>query len=298
MSFNIQDSKHKIFNSCKIFVSTCCFGWHVFSHFLCHLRKTSPSFSLKFLLGCCCTWLNRWTYLFFSPRNFSLGKMRGGKNNARMKHLPWWWLGWHLNPTPKHKGFIIKGYWLTGRLATILNVWMRFFVFWISNQLMVWVGGLDSWNPLMKGIGNLGCTPIRIPNHHPKPTIHHFLIQGTYWIYLPTAPFWIRCVFQRQAKWLCFMEMTYPFLNRESHPTSESLDTLWIWNLPENSTKAVSKKKSEKKPVLGRFFWWEETKEIGYFKWVHCDFEGTNRLKRFIPNKWVAMSSDNWGWAP
>ena len=134
---------------------------------------------------------------------------------------------------------------------------MRFFVFWISNQLMVncwfgarWFGFLES--PKMKGIGNLGCTP-RIPNHHPKPTIHHFLIQGTYWIYLPTAPFWIRRVFQRQAKWLCFMEMTYPFLNRESHPTSESLDTLWIWNLPENSTKAVSNKKSEK-TCFGSFF--------------------------------------------
>ena len=26
-------------------------------------------------------------------------------------------------------------------------------------HLLVWVGGLDSWNPLMKGIGILGCTP-------------------------------------------------------------------------------------------------------------------------------------------
>ena len=33
-----------------------------------------------------------------------------------------------------------------------------------NDYLLVWVGGLHIWDPLMKGIGNLGCTP-RIPNH-------------------------------------------------------------------------------------------------------------------------------------
>ena len=29
------------------------------------------------------------------------------------------------------------------------------------------IGGLDSWDPLMKGIGVLRGTPVRIPNHQP-----------------------------------------------------------------------------------------------------------------------------------
>ena len=43
-----------------------------------------------------------------------------------------------------------------------------------NGYLVVWGGGLDSWDPLMKGIGILRCTPIRIRSHRaPK---HQFTI--------------------------------------------------------------------------------------------------------------------------
>ena len=62
-------------------------------------------------------------------------------------------------------------------IPQIVFVWNRWlplkyghlYIFWyLQSQLMdnCWfgAGGLDSWNPPMKGIGILGCT-LRIPNH-------------------------------------------------------------------------------------------------------------------------------------
>ena len=43
-----------------------------------------------------------------------------------------------------------------------------------NGWLLVWIGGLDSWDPLMKWIATLLLRgTLRIPNHQPKPTIIH-----------------------------------------------------------------------------------------------------------------------------